>query len=492
MNVHASSLVRFFCFVTMVAIFLSGVAAGLAGSWSAIGFLGVIFLFTSKQRVKRQPLILLLSLMLVFYFGLRLWDLYVFDLDNISSFFSIARETRAGVGGRAMLFAMISCLLMYLGLALAARPKSAENAPYADFEPLQLDVNKRLLFNILLVAFLIEGSIDFGYVFIRQGGFIVKLASLIAHHEALLPLAAIAFSKTAGWGKVRLYVLLAIILVSTVLSGLRSGPIDIIEIMLAWAVIPGNWTGMFKVTWKRCLVVTALVVVSVGAFVVATVLRQSSLGAQQSATSFSSMFAGPIDIWNLALFSYEQIAYRVGTNMDALFWVFSSSFDSVYANAHVNLITMVETTVRTAFFVPMSAGVNFDEYEFANLLGNRGSLLNGEFVPTGYSWGVFAYFFQIFGYWAWPILFGLFLGLGVVFQKLARAAPRLRRDMMLYCVAHATGLLVPMFGLANLVGRYRGMAVTFVAIALLMPLLRKRPSYVPPMPAEVPQLVGDN
>jgi len=474
MTLHLSSLVRFFCVVTMLAIWLSGVQNGLAGSWSAIGFLGVVFLFTSRRETRRQPLTLLLSLALLFYFGLRLWDLYVIDLNAIGSFFPVGRAVQEGVGGRAMPFAMISCFLMYSGLALAGRPNAGPGKPpYADFEPFHLDVDKSLLFRILLAYIILEGVLNFGYVFTRGAGFVAKLLAVVASHEGLIPIAAMAFVGTGKSGLRRLYVLFAGIMVSGVLAGWRSAPVDIAEIMLAWAVIPGNWNGTLRVSFKTFLLAIGLIVMSGVMFVVATTLRQNALNLSSGPDPLSLLGSWD-NIQNLLVLSYQQIAYRVGTNMDALLYVFSSSYDRVYADAHVNLTTVLQTTLRTVFFIPVPNGVAFDEYAFAALLGNRGSYVNGAFIPTGYSWGIFGYFYQICGYWAWPVLFALFLTIGKAFQRLARAKASLVRDIGMYCIAHAMELLVPMFGIANMFGRYRGLAVTFLAIAVLMPVLRRR------------------
>ncbi|MDE2501011.1 MAG: hypothetical protein KGL56_12565, partial [Alphaproteobacteria bacterium] len=167
-----------------------------------------------------------------------------------------------------------------------------------------------------------------------------------------------------------------------------------------------------------------------------------------------------------------QISYRVGTNLDALILVFSSYYDTAYANAHVNLSTTWQTSMNSLFHVGMGPGYMNPQFELAHLLGVRGDQ-SGHDVMTGYSWGIFAYTYQLFGYWGAVVTGLMFYLFGKSFTALMKHPPSLTRDLLMFAVAHFMELFLTTFGLENMFARYERIAVTIVVAVYLMRRLPK-------------------
>jgi len=472
-TVHISFFIRLFCIVTMVAIMLNGVAMGLPGAWYGVGMMAVIYAFSSRRLIQFQPLIMLVSLALCFYFGLRLWDYLVWDVYEIVSFRPVVRMVLSGTGADSLQFAMYATLMIYAGLVLAAMKWT--DKPRPAFEPYHPNVNGDYFFVAAIGLLLVQIVLNYSMSdFIGGASTIIQLLAVATSHETLLPVVAMIYARAVGWKpRLQLVAFILGIVISRMVGGSRSAPLDVAEIMLAWAVIPGNWDGVFKINRNSIFLFLFLFFGSIAGFVAGTMIRAVQYDAVDNQLFDSQRWE---DLYDLALLAYRQVAYRVGTNLDTLMFVFSNYYDSAYANAHVNLNTVWQTTLRRVFSIPMDPNFTFDEFELGLLVGNRGSWVNGQLFPTSYSWGIFAYFYQLFGYWALAVLLGLFFGIGRVFNALLRASPSVVRDISLFWTAHAMELLVPMFGISNVLGRGRGAVISFLLIWCLLYLfmIRKR------------------
>jgi hypothetical protein len=465
---HIVSIVRLFCLLTGTAIAFTGAARGLPGAWYAIGFVVVLYLFTSKKSAEAQPLIILVSIAMSFYYVLRLWDYYVFDVGEADSFQPIGKMILSGTGADAMRFMMFATLAMYAGLALSFVRWGGKPEPaFVRYVP-EID---HKLFGIFLFGVIgVELLMNFTHAdFLGNASFAEKFISIAVNHETILPLAATVFLGTRRLSdKVQFYVFLILTIGTRLVEGSRSGPLDVVEIMLAWAIIPGNWNFTFKLSASKIALYLFLVILAIGGFVLATYIRQTYL-YQIDTKAVASSIQSWDDFVQIVTLTYHQISYRVGTNMDALLWIFSDYYDHAYADAHINFTTMVQTTLRRLVQIPMDPGFTFEEFEFANLLGNRGNWVNGVLFPTGYSWGVFGYFYQVFGYMgSLLVLFGTCFGLGRLFNVLKGYSPGWGRTYALYWVAHATELLVPLFGVSNLLARMKGSILPFIMMALVL------------------------
>lgn len=439
---------------------------------SCIAFLSVIFIFSSKTLSIKQPLIPLLSLHLVLYYCFRLVDYFVMDPDMVQSFFPVMPVVDSSAGTRALAYTALATFTVYMGLWLSARWTKPYQHISSSTEP-----QPNVFLFVVLLCFACASAI---LVAIQGAEFIPQMHPLIKGFYALMNIDVwlyfalyFCFIQLSAKKRNRMLVFLLIIYTLTrALTGSRSGLVDFLMILLFTQLALSGGDIKFKLSIQAIFFVIGSIALSTILFFWVAYKRASDYGATMGSTDTTNLFEGSsVDIF---WYIYNQVSYRLGSTLDATLFVFSDGFDVNYANNHVNISTAIIGSIQKLMHFTFDPTIFPASYELARLIaGDRAFFSVGDVeVSVNYLWGMFGYFYQLFGpVLSLVMLFMFAFAAGRLFIRFAGDKSRFLRISLAVAIAFSFSSTINTFGFDNLADNLGRKLVCFVFLMGLIKML---------------------
>lgn len=465
--IHLVSAVR------VANLAMAAVVVLFATSWTAtitfwsIAFLLIVAAFSSREYYEKQPLTLIVSGSLTIYFSLRLAQFAIDDTYAVRSFFPLARVL--GDADSSYAFLILATCGLYLGLLQPRAGPRQDNlvrnasgpSPYA------------LGFAYLAVASAV-GAITLlsgGGEHVRQANYIVRTVVKLLNPDVWM-FACVYYTTLLLPARRRRQMLLALLIAYILgrsLMGSRSGIVDFAVIWLSVTAAVKPHFAQVRLGWRNVVFAAAIALMSIAIYVVVQEMRVLQYGASLGDSMLTTAMSAEHD---LPTFVTQSILYRLGINLDTLLFVGSEYINTYDADSRVNVATALTSTLERSLHVDLDPTVRPAEYELAWLIGTEPYWVGNEEQNVAYSWGIFAYYQQLFGMAGGAIAsyvtgFALakLFGLGSV---VTRSPARL---ILAILISYVTAQLIVTFGIDNLLDRLQGMAFGYVAYFLLSQLL---------------------
>jgi hypothetical protein len=459
MLLHVTTFIR----LILIALILIIIVFSNYSVLSTIPFilpLVIIYIFTSKKLSARQPLIILLSFNLIFYYGLRLADYSVVSHDLIASFFDIGTILNSERVIYPLLYLSSIIVSAYAGLILSSFPyaKGINNKfEYSRFPKLKGLVDLTFFYSIFYILVMLPGA-----EFVRYSGFFTKIFMFFFQLDVIFSMLLFYIFIRVGRSNQNKAILLLIVfyILMRMIGGSRSGPIDALIIWLSvFASLMGN-NIYINLTFKFFIYICLSFIVAITLYFFVAYIRAEQYGMLNSGNGLSGTYDSLILI-------YTSISYRIGTNLDTFLFMFSGYWDNLLADRLVNFYTTLISIIERIFHINIDNNVAPTEYTLTQLIGAKGYGDGEHELLTAYSWGFIAYFHQLFNLLSILASFLFFYVTGQIYIYFYMRGTEIKNIFIAIFISYFMQIFISTFGLDNLIDRSIRYIASFIVLFLI-------------------------